>query len=97
MGARATQAFIFKSMAGFVCVWRRRHAWQTAEQELHWGKRIMFKLGGRRGRGGKRIDFLQSEGAWPRNYKPANKKTLIIFLNAYFKVFVSLTHPTYLC
>lgn len=33
----------------------------------------------------KKIDFLQSEGAWPRNYKPENKKTLITFLKCIFQ------------
>lgn len=52
-------------------------------------KRTTFKFCGRRGRGGKNLDFLQFEGACPRNYKPENKKTLLI----YFKcIFQSICH-----
>lgn len=33
----------------------------------------------------KNLDFLQFEGACPRNYKPENKKTLLIYFKCLFQ------------
>jgi len=77
-------------MASLVCVWRRRrHAWQTAEQEPSWGKENNLQIRWEERERRKNLDFLQFEGTWPRNYKPENKKILLICLNAYFKVLPS--------
>lgn len=64
------------------------------QNKNHTGEeRTEFKLGGRR----KNLDFLQFEGACPRNHKSENKKTLIFSLNDIYKVFVITINPIYLC